>query len=112
MSLLIHSLSNEAITTMKKVFVSLKSKSAIETYKIAKTSHEKFRKEYNLMINKLVDLIKNQTPQEVATMFHGGIIVLKHIERLIDHLMNIAENFVFIKQSDFFFDKKSKVDKF
>lgn len=108
--LLIHNLTNDAIKTMKKVFDSLKSKPAIETYKITKTSHEIFRKEYKDMIDKLVLLIKDNSPKEVAAMFHGGIIVLKHVERLIDHLANVSENFVFIKQSDFFFDKQSKID--
>jgi phosphate transport system protein len=108
--ILIHSLANDGIKIMKKVFTSLKAKPVLETYKITRSAHETFRKEYKLMINKLVVLLKEQTPEEAAAMFHGGIIVLKHIERLIDHLANISENFVFIKQSDFFFDKQSKID--
>lgn len=110
MRLLIHNLSNDAIKIMKKVFSSLKTKPVMDTYKTTKSAHEIFKKEYKEMISKLVVLIKVQTPEEVATMFHGGIIILKHIERLIDHLTNISENFVFIKQSDFFFDKHSKLD--
>jgi phosphate transport system protein len=107
---LIFDLTNNAIKTMTKVFASLKNKTAMDTYKITTTSHEMFRTQYKEMIAKLVNLIMQQTPQEVAAMFHGGIIVLKHIERLIDHLANISENFVFIKQSNFFFDKQSKVN--
>lgn len=108
--LLIRSLTNDGIKIMKKVFTSLETKPVLETYKITKNAHEAFRKEYKSIINKLVILIKDQTPEEVAAMFHGGIIILKHIERLIDHLTNISENFVFIKQSNFFFDKHSKIN--
>jgi phosphate uptake regulator len=105
--LLIRNLATEGIKIMKRVFLSLANKPAIDTYKTTTTLHEKFRKEYKQVVSKLVLLIKDQTPEEVAKMFHGGIIVLKHIERLIDHLSNISENFVFIKQFDFFTNKRT-----
>jgi phosphate transport system protein len=97
-----------ALLTMNKVFISMKTNPAIDTYKICEVAHKNFRKEYISNLKTLSSILKKSTVDEISNLFQGAIVIIKHIERLVDHLSNICENFVFIKQSDFFFDKHSK----
>jgi phosphate transport system protein len=101
-----------ALNGMLKVFNSLKVKPAIDTYKICQHAHVAFKNNYNKMVEKLSGILKDHTAEQIERLFHGAIIIIKHIERLMDHVANIAENFVFIKQPDLFFSKHSKqIDK-
>ncbi|GHU47894.1 hypothetical protein FACS1894218_3360 [Bacilli bacterium] len=97
-----------SITAVSKVFNALKTKTAMDTYKIAQTAHIAFKKEYNEMLERLSGVLKKRSAEQIERLFQGAIIIIKHTERLVDHVDNICENFVFIKQSDFFFTKQSK----
>jgi phosphate uptake regulator len=70
---------------------------------------KQYRKEYSEILKKLSSILKRKTVNEIAGLFEGTIILIKHSERCIDHAINIAENFVYVKQSDFFFSKRSKL---
>lgn len=106
---LIVSIMKEAIAGMSKVYESIKINPAIETYKICQDAHEAFKKHYVEMLKGLSSILKKKSTGEIASLFQGAIIVIKHIERLMDHLENIAENFMFIKRPDLFLEKRGKL---
>jgi phosphate uptake regulator len=97
-----------AISAISKVFKALTTKTALDTYKISQAARIAFRKEYDEMLERLSGILKRRSAEQIERLFQGAIIIIKHTERLVDHVDNISENFVFIKQSDFFFTKQSK----
>jgi phosphate transport system protein len=105
---LIVAILKEALTGMNKVINSLKVKPATDTYQICRAAHTLFKKRYSKMLEQLSGILKNRSVEQIEKLFQGAIIIIKHIERLMDHLANISENFVFIKQPDLFFTKQSK----
>jgi phosphate uptake regulator len=58
------------------------------------------------LLTSISTALKKHSTKEIVDLFQGAILVIKHVERLVDHTGNIAENFMFIKQSNFFFDKQ------
>jgi phosphate transport system protein len=97
-----------ALVGMAKINQSLKIKPAIDTYKTCQTAHITFKNNYNKMLEELSGILKKRSEEQIERLFQGAIIIIKHIERLMDHVANISENFVFIKQPDLFFTKQSK----
>jgi phosphate transport system protein len=97
-----------ALLGMNKTNKSLEVKPAIDTYKTCQSAHLSFKNYYNKMLEKFSYILKKSSIQEIEKFFQGAAIVMKHIERLMDHVANISENFVFIKQADLFFNKQSK----
>jgi phosphate uptake regulator len=97
-----------ALVGMMKVIKSLRVKPAIDTYKTCQSAHMLFKNHYNKMLEQLSGILKNRSVEQIERLFQGAIIIIKHIERLMDHIANISENFVFIKQPDLFFTKQSK----
>jgi phosphate uptake regulator len=97
-----------SLTATQKIFKALKTKTAMEAYKVCQAAQTTFRKEYTAVITRLTTLLTNRSGEQVLKLFQGAIVILKHIERIVDHAVNVSENFVFVKQSDFFFGKQSK----
>ncbi|MDR1234571.1 MAG: hypothetical protein LBJ97_00595 [Mycoplasmataceae bacterium] len=97
-----------ALTGIAKIYNSLKVKPAIDTYKTCQHAHISFKNSYNKMLERLSGILKNRSVEQIERLFQGAIIIIKHIERLMDHVANISENFVFIKQPNLFFSKQSK----
>jgi phosphate uptake regulator len=106
--LLIVETMHDALIALVKVNNSLRTKPAIDTYKTCQTVYAHFRKQYDAMLDDLSTILKKSTIEQIESLFRGAIIIIKHIERLMDHMMNISENFMFIKQPDLFFSKQSK----
>jgi phosphate transport system protein len=106
--ILIVNIMHDALSANAKVNQSLKTKAAIDTYKTCQTVYTHFRKQYDTMLDALSTILKKSTVEQIESLFRGAIIIIKHIERLMDHVVNIAENFMFIKQPDLFFTKQSK----
>jgi phosphate uptake regulator len=98
----------DALSGIDKVNKSLKLKPAIDTYKICQKAHITFKNNYDKMLEQLSLILKKRSAEQIERLFQGAIIIIKHIERLMDHVANISENFVFIKQPDLFFSKQSK----
>lgn len=63
------------------------------------------QKHFNEIMVKIAELLSPTKGVIVNESIPGAIIVLKNIERSVDHSINIVENFVYIKQSEFFLDK-------
>jgi phosphate uptake regulator len=80
----------------------------MEAYKISKQADKSFREKYSESLQQLSTILKNSTVDEIVALFQNAIIIMKHAERIVDHAINMSENFVFIKQNDFFFEKQSK----
>jgi phosphate transport system protein len=97
---------NNATIAIKKVFGALHTKTAMETYKISIQANKLFREKYRENLQQLSVILKNSSVDEIASLLQNAIIIMKHAERIVDHTINVSENFVFIKQNDFFFDKK------
>lgn len=95
-----------AIVVMNKVFKSLHANTALESYQTWQGADNSFRKEYKELLTSISTALKKHSTKEIVDLFQGAILVIKHVERLVDHTGNIAENFMFIKQSNFFFDKQ------
>jgi phosphate transport system protein len=97
-----------SLNATQKIFKALKTRTALETYKVCQDAQTIFRKEYTTIISRLTTIITTRSGDQILKLFQGAIVILKHIERIVDHGVNISENFVFVKQSDFFFGKQSK----
>jgi len=98
----------KSISTIAKIFDGMQAKSSIEAYEQTLSIQEEYSDFYNNELKKLAKIIKTKSVADIADILTGAVIVLKHIERNVDHATNISENFVYIKQYDFFFSKKSK----
>ncbi|MDR0545801.1 MAG: hypothetical protein LBG49_02675 [Mycoplasmataceae bacterium] len=105
---IIQSILNDALKAMNKIFHAIHNKTAIDSYKECQKIHADFKEKYNHIINKLSGILKRRSAEQIEKLFQGAIIIIKHIERIIDHCSNITENFMFIKESEFFFNKHSK----
>lgn len=97
---------------VEKIFDCLMTKKAVESYDVAVKYQKTYQEKYAAAMVELSKILHSKTAKEIANILTGAIIVFKHVERNVDHALNIAENFLYIKESDFFFTKKSKqIDK-
>lgn len=68
-----------------------------------------YRKKYKEIINEISKIIfEKKTVEQIQDLFAGAIIVIKYTERNVDHAINIVENFIYIRESNFFYEKYSK----
>ena len=71
--------------------------------------HSSYNVKYQNIINKLSRIAYDEsTASKAADAMNNCFIILKHTERSVDHAINIIENFVYIRESNFFYDKHSK----
>ncbi len=77
-----------------------------KTYDNAMSLAIKYHAKYNMLINQLAEIVFAKKIQK--EVFVGAIIVLKNTERNVDHAINIIENFISIRHSNFFYEKHSK----
>lgn len=98
----------ESIDAVKKIFESVVGKLPKEISHVTSKVQIDYRKKYNEALEELAKIYKTMSAAEIADVLTGAAIVLKQAERNVDHAINISENFIYIRQSDFFFHKKSK----
>ncbi len=91
-----------------KILDHLITKKAVETYELAVKYQKAYQDKYSNTMVELSKILHSKTAKEIADILTGAIIIFKHVERNVDHALNVAENFLYIKESDFFFNKKSK----
>ena len=98
---------------IEKILDCLTNKKAVESYEAAVEYQRNYQKKYAETMVDLSKIMHSKTAKQIADILTGTIIIFKHIERNVDHALNIAENFLYIKESNFFFSKKSKqIDKY
>ncbi|WP_027122311.1 phosphate signaling complex protein PhoU [[Mycoplasma] imitans] len=99
-------LQEEALTNYKDVVTHLKENDAEETYKFADIRQQEFESKYKRYLKNFKKYDINSEDELQLNLLVDTILVIKNIERINDHLVNIVEYFVYIKESSFFFDKK------
>ena len=100
----------ESIQAIEKILNNVLSKYAMESYKEGVKIQTQFNKKYKEHLIELSKILSNQTAKQIGNMMTGNIINIKYMERSVDHAINITENFLFIKNSDFFLsNKKAKI---
>lgn len=104
------------LLTMDKIVSELKNqenitKHWITTYRKVVTIQKEFKDLYTKLIKQISAVLYEQTNiSDISAVLNGSLLVLKNNERNIDHAINLVENFIYIRNSDFFHNKKSKQD--
>lgn len=112
-NLLISTIST-SVETMNKLIRQLKNpmnikKNYLRAHKKTIELAKAYRVEYNASLKKLSSfMFKQDTAQDITDIMTGIAVIMKSAERNVDHAVNIIENFIYIRNADFFFDKKSK----
>lgn len=76
-----------------------------KTIKFSNEYHEKHEKN----ISKLAEVMYDQSnAKNVFKIYNMVAKILKNVERNVDHSTNLIENFIYIRNNDFFHSKKSK----
>ncbi|WP_033159957.1 PhoU domain-containing protein [Mycoplasmoides alvi] len=105
-------LENKAIINYQKVFDFFKQNDASEAHKYVLELQKKFWNEYSMSLKTLKNIYVNENEvfnnnnNNTTEYFIELILAIKNIERIMDHVMNVVNHFVFIKESNFFFRKK------
>lgn len=104
-------LESKAIVNYQKTFEFFKKNDAYETYQYGLQLQKEFWHEYSDALKnlRLIYLNENNSfnAKNNVDSFIQLTLALKNIERIIDHVMNIINHFVFIKESNFFFRKRA-----
>lgn len=97
-----------AITNYKSVFDYFRSNDAVTTYKFAEQLQNSFSQEFGRQLKAIRDIYINKSSyiNDNSELLTAPILALKNVERIMDHIMNIIEYFIYIKESNFFFNKK------
>lgn len=96
-----------AVNIFEKIFDHFRSHDASETYVLAEKLHSQFMLEYSNQIKILHSIYSSDQNSENNTDFIYIVLTIKNIERILDHVMNIIEYFIYIKESNFFFKKRT-----
>lgn len=99
-------LQENSLNNYKDVVAHLKENNAEETYKFADIRQQEFESKYKRYLKNFKKYDLNSEDELQLNLLIDTILVIKNIERINDHLVNIVEYFVYIKESSFFFDKK------
>ena len=108
---------SKSVITMDKIVDILRKRENIDehwitTYRLTTKYAEEFKKYFDDQVRILVKAAYNKdTPEEARNLIAGTSMLLKNVERNVDHATNIVENFVYIKNADFFKNKRSKQSK-
>ena len=96
---------------MEKIFKLLETKEKIKVdpiyaYHQANIVMNYYRIEYKEILKDLSEIIYDKnTPQQIETILSSVSIIVKYAERNVDHAVNILENFIYVRESNFFFNK-------
>ncbi|PAF55124.1 phosphate signaling complex protein PhoU [Mycoplasmopsis agassizii] len=88
-----------ALSYFIEILQILKDKSAKQANEFAILKQKDFEKQYYLVIKKTLHSIIDDKKFD---NFYNIIIAFKNIERILDHVVNITEKFVYIKNSHFY----------
>ncbi|MDC4163262.1 PhoU domain-containing protein [Mycoplasma bradburyae] len=99
-------LQQDVIKNYKDVIEHLKQNEAEDTYKFADIRQQEFESKYKRYLRMFKQYDLNSDDELQLNLLIDMILMIKYIERINDHLVNIVEYFVYIKESSFFFDKK------
>lgn len=103
-----------SIEIMNKMIRQLKNpmnikKNYLRAHKKTVELAKAYRVQYNASLKKLSGIMfKQDSAQDINNIMTGIAVIMKSAERNVDHALNIIENFIYIRNADFFFDKKSK----
>ena len=96
---------------MEKIFKLLETKEKIKVdpivaYHQANVVINYYRTEYKEILKDLSKIIYDKnTPEQIETILSSISIIVKYSERNVDHSVNILENFIYVRESNFFFNK-------
>ena len=75
-------------------------------YKLANKILNFYRIKYKEINKKLSNIIFDKnTPKQIEDVLSSISIITKYSERNVDHAVNILENFIYVRESNFFFSK-------
>ncbi|WP_027119935.1 phosphate signaling complex protein PhoU [[Mycoplasma] testudinis] len=96
-----------AVNNYLKIFEYFKTHDATSCYKYAEQLLNEFTQEFrcHLKTFKGTYFGENGTNND-AEIAVAIILAFKNVERIMDHVMNIIEYFIYIKECNFFFDKR------
>ncbi|WP_027123758.1 phosphate signaling complex protein PhoU [Mycoplasmoides pirum] len=107
----VEDLESLAIITYQKIFDFFKNNDAQDTYKYGLKLQEECTNKYLNALKALRTIYAEPTdsfnhPHD-SKEFVQLVLAIKNIERIVDHIMNIIEHFIYIKESNFFFSKNN-----
>lgn len=76
-----------------------------KTIKYSQEYHEKLEKNVSKLTNVMYDQSNAKNVYKIYTLVAK---IIKNVERNVDHSTNLIENFIYIRNNDFFHSKKSK----
>ncbi len=103
-----------SLVIMNKIVQQLKNKDNIKkhwitTYRKTIQYKNEFTTVYSEIIKKMSSILFHQKrSKEITEILNGSLLVLKNNERNIDHAINLVENFIYIRNFDFFHNKLTK----
>ena len=110
----ISSVMAKSVETMDKIVSLLRKRENVDehwitTYRTTTKYADEFKKYFDDQTRILVKAAFNKnTAEEAKNLITGASMILKNMERNVDHATNLVENFVYIKNADFFKNKRSK----
>ena len=96
---------------MEKIFGLLETREKIKVdpvaaYYQANLVMNNYRKQHKEILKDLSEIMYGKnTPEQIEIILSSISIIVKYAERNVDHTVNILENFVYVKESNFFFNK-------
>lgn len=95
-----------AIDNFYKIFEHFRTHDAFNSYEYAEELLNDFTKKFREHLEVFNDSFfrENQHDNGVAVSL---ILAFKNVERIMDHIMNVIEYFIYIKEAHFFFKKRS-----
>ncbi|MBQ2349530.1 MAG: hypothetical protein II392_01810, partial [Mycoplasma sp.] len=93
----------KTLTTKDKIKID-----AALAYKLANKALNDYRIKHKDITKRLSKVIFDKnTPKQIDEILSSVSIIIKYSERNIDHAVNIIENFIYVRESNYFVNKHS-----
>ena len=93
----------KTLTTKDKIKID-----AALAYKLANKTLNDYRIKHKDITKRLSKVIFDKnTPKQIDEILSSVSIIIKYSERNIDHAVNIIENFIYVRESNYFVNKHS-----
>ena len=93
----------KTLTTKDKIKID-----AALAYKLANKALNDYRIKHKDITKRLSEVIFDKnTPKQIDEILSSVSIIIKYSERNIDHAVNIIENFIYVRESNYFVNKHS-----